>query len=310
MGGAQDSFIDLREFKRARVRMSSTARNQVPRKEGLHLGQVAVSKKYISALALFVALVICAPTVFARTLASVVDLRTTGATGSENGALFYQNVSQPTGTGYYDPFLRLQDSPIEEAFNTDYRSNGQAPLDAKSDPNYTHSLQLGSLETVNQGGVDYYAFSLDIDEPNSGPFRYISLDELKFYTADVGDLATLADLTNPSIATLRWDLDGVQNSTVYLNGGALSSGNGADDMQVLIPKSAFAGVDPSKYLYLYSKFGATSGMGANNYDANASFEEWRALAKQPTVAEPTTLWLMGAGLLGVAATGRRKQRRI
>jgi len=255
-----------------------------------------------------VALVLCAPSAFALTLANVIDLRTTGSSGSENGALFYQNVSEPTGTGSYDPFLRLQDSPIEEAFNTDYRSNGQAPLDAKSDPNYTHSLQLGSLQTVSQGGTDYYAFSLDIDEPNAGPMRYISLDELKFYVADTGNIASLADLT--TMGTLKWDMDGQQSTTVYLNGGALSPGNGADDMQVLIPKSAFAGVDPNKYLYLYSKFGATNGMGADNYDADASFEEWRALTNQPpTAAEPTTLWLMGAGLVGAVMAGRRRNRK-
>ncbi len=239
------------------------------------------------------------------TLANFVDLRTTDATGTANGALFFQNVSAPTGTGSYDPFVRLQDSPIEEAFNTDYRSGGQAPLDAKGDPNFTHSLTLGELQVVTVGTTDYYAFSLDIDEPDAGMQRYLSLDELKLYTADTGDLADL------STATLRWDMDGGLggNTTIGLDGGALSPGNGKDDMQVLIPRSAFAGVRPSKYLYLYSKFGATGGMAADSYDANASFEEWRALTKNPpTVPEPSMLSLLGCGVLGMLAKrGRRKR---
>jgi hypothetical protein len=219
-----------------------------------------------------------------------------------NGALFTQDTSQPTGTGYIDPFLRLQDSPVEEAFNTDYRSGGQAPLDAKSDPNYTHSLLLSDLATVNRGGVDYYCFSLDLDEPDAGPLRYLSLDELKLYVADTGNIGSLADLT--SQGTLKWDMDGAGNSTIYLD-GALSPGNGADDMRLYVPTSAFAGVPTSKYLYLYSKFGATSGMQADNYDANASFEEWSALRDTPTAAEPGMLGLFGAGLLGLIATRRR-----
>jgi len=240
-------------------------------------------------------------------LANVVDLRTTGAkdeSGVANGAWFYQNSSQPTGTGFYDPFLRLQDSPVEEAFNTDYRSNGQAPLDAKSDPNYTHSMTLGSLQVVTKKGINFYAFSLDIDEPNSGAKRYISLDQVKIYLASS---PTLADL---STATLKWDMDGAGDATVYLDGGALSPGNGADDMQMLVPVSFFAGADPNSYVYFYSKLGATANMGADNYDANASFEEWRALRNQnpppPTIAEPTTMTLLGVGIASLARARRRK----
>ena len=257
----------------------------------------------IIVLAAAVAAMVCASTASAMTLANVVDLRTTGATGNANGALFYQNVSQPTGTGAYDPFLRLQQSPVEQAFNTDYRTGGQAPLDAKSDPNYTRSLTLGSLKAVNVNGTDYYAFSLDIDEPNSGPQRYLSLDQLKLYSADSGNLSDL------STATLRWDMDASMETTVYLDGGALSPGNGADDMQVLIPTSAFAGVDPGKYVYLYSKFGATGGMGADNFDANASFEEWSALTTgTPSVPEPSLLPLLGTGIIAaLAARARRKE---
>lgn len=244
----------------------------------------------------------------AFTLANIVDLRTAGSSGTANGALFSQVTTQPTGTGYIDPFLRLQDSPIEEAFNTDYRDHGQAPLDAKSDPNYTHSLTIGSLDTITQDGTDYYKFTLDIDEPNAGPFKYISLDDFQLYVADRGNIESLSALH--AEGTLKWDMDGPQDATVYLNGGNLSPGNGGDDMQVLIPKSAFLGVDPNKYLYLYSKFGATSGMAADaNFDANASFEEWRAQLAPPSVAEPTTMMLLGGGLLSLAMARSRKRKK-
>lgn len=255
-------------------------------------------------IAASVFLVLAAPTAFALTNASVYDLRTIGATYTVNNAVFTQDISQPTGTGYINPFLRLQDSPIEEAFNTDYRSGGQAPLDAKSDPNYTRSLLLSDLAVVNRNGTDYYCFSLDLDEPDAGALRYLSLDELRLYVADSGSIGTLADLT--SQGTLKWDMDGAGNSTIYLD-GALSPGNGADDMRFYVPTSAFAGVPTSKYLYLYSKFGATSGMSADNFDANASFEEWSAVTTAPPAAEPGILSLFGAGLVGMLVNRRRRR---
>jgi len=263
-------------------------------------------KLYRTALSLCAGLLLVgAGYAHAMSLANVIDLRTQGSldeSGIANGALFYQNVDQSSGTGFIDPFLRIQDSPVEEGFNTDYRSNGQAPLDDKSDPNYTHSLKLGDLATVTKNGVDYYLFSLDIDEPNSGPLRYISLDEVKLYLASAPDLADL------SSASLKWDMDGAGDAVVYLNGGALSPGNGGDDMQMLVPKSFFTGADPNSYLYFYTKMGATGNMSADNFDANASFEEWRALVGQapppPTIPEPTTLLLLGGGVAGII--GKRK----
>jgi PEP-CTERM motif-containing protein len=247
----------------------------------------------------------------ALTLANILDLTSAGSTATVNDALFSQIVSDPTGTGYYDPFLRLQNSPIEEAFNTDFRDNGQAPLDAKSDP-HTHSVLMNTLKVVNQGGIDYYMFTLDIDEPNDGPKSLISLDELRLYVEDAPDLDQLSDLTH-----LAWDMDANMNSTVYLDGSNLSSGNGGDDMSLLVRKSYFdaIGATGDQYLYLYSKFGATSGLRADpNFDADASFEEWAAVLGQappppPQVPEPGTMVLLGSGLVGVVVTGMRRRKR-
>jgi hypothetical protein len=269
------------------------------------LGQV-IRKTFAVALALAAASVVCAQSAFALTLANVVDLRTSGSSGTENGALFYQGGTTVTGT--MDPFLQLQSSPTDQGFNTDYRSGGLAPMNATSDPSLTHSLQLGSLQTVNQGGVDYYAFSLSVSDPTASQYQYVSLDRLQFYVADSGSISSLTDLSGTG--TLQWDMDGIQNTTIYMDGGALSQNNGTDDLQILIPTSAFAGVDPSKYLYLYSQLGATSSMGTDT--GTGVSQQWGALTTStapPAAPEPPTLWLLGAGLLGAAVAGRLKRRR-
>jgi PEP-CTERM motif-containing protein len=270
-----------------------------------------MSKLYRTAFSLCAGLLLVgAGYAHALSLANVIDLRTSGSsetTGIANGALFYQNVDQSSGTGFINPFLRIQDSPVEEGFNTDYRQNGQAPLDDKSDLQFTHSLTLGSLKTVTVNNTSYYLFSLDIDEPNNGPKRYISLDEVKLY------LASAPDLSDLSSATLKWDMDGAGDAVVYLDGGALSPGNGGDDMQMLVPTSFFAGADPNSYLYFYTKMGATAGFGADNFDADASFEEWRALQGEapppPPVPEPATMLLLGGGLAGVIGKRRGLMRK-
>ncbi|MBI4364477.1 MAG: hypothetical protein HY568_03520, partial [Candidatus Latescibacteria bacterium] len=152
------------------------------------------AREKVSAVALTLAVLFGAGRAASMPLANVIDLRAEGSsetTGSANGALFYQLTSPPTGTGDYDPFLRLQDAPIEEAFNTDYRFHGQAPLDAKSDPNFTRSMTLGSLLSIEVNSLEYYSFTLDLDEPNSDDKRDISLDEVKLYLAGAPDLSSL-----------------------------------------------------------------------------------------------------------------------
>jgi hypothetical protein len=213
------------------------------------------------------------------------------------------------GKGRYDSFLRFDNRFALEGFNTDYRGNGRAPLDAIRAPGGNHSLRLGSLETVSIEGAEYYAFRLDLHGPASAPFDDLTLDALRLYVADRGDVESLGTLAVEG--DLRWDLDAMGVARMDLRSALLEPGAGRYRADFLIPKSAFEGVDPSKYLYLYSRFGAASGVegGVQGHGAAlGGFEEWHAYVRPAVDAtEPSTLLLLGSGIV-VMVLMRKRQR--
>lgn len=214
--------------------------------------------------------------------ASALDL-TGGGTGNTNGGLatfttITNDGSPPAGSGVIDSFLRVKKDSTEEGFNTDYRSNGQPPLDGVSG-NFTRNLQLGDVPVVNS----FRRFFLDLNE-SGGNKALIDLQELKIFLSPTASLSTLAGLT--PIFTL--------DQTVNLKD--VNSGSGRYDLLVDISNSLFTGSN-DQYLYLYSKF--------NNTDAG--FEEWSVGTPQTTPI-PTPALLPGAIGMGIAALRRKKRQ--
>ncbi|HLW68873.1 MAG TPA: SdrD B-like domain-containing protein [Gemmataceae bacterium] len=190
---------------------------------------------------------------------ATVDLTTAGAIGSINGAIFYQ-YDQKGGTGIFDPVVRIQGhngTGIEQGYNTDARP---LQFDEKSSANYTRSLKLSSVPTVQVGGVTYREFLLGINEQGSSPF--LSLDELRLFVSNKGNLSNY----DPGTKTLGGQsavYDMGAGNWVELN-SRLSTGNGQSDMALYVPDAVFNG---GAYVYLYSKFGV-------NESAQGGFEEW------------------------------------
>lgn len=223
--------------------------------------------------------------------ADVLDLTTRGATGELGGAIFYQIDPQPTGTGVVDPFLRLQNKGSESGYNTD----GRLEFDTKPSI-HTHSLQLGSIPVVEQNGVAYREFFLDINE--SKPRTLLSLDEMKIHVDDAGNLSGYPQNFSDPV----FDLDTSGDNWVSLN-YELNHGSGSGDMRVLVPSELF-GTDPNKYVTLYSAFGQNQG-------SDAGFEEWwvRQTDQNEPVPEPASLALSLVGGGALVSLLQRKKRR-
>ncbi len=252
-----------------------------------------------------------------------IDLTGLGNTWTgADGVIWNESITSPTGTGVYNPFLRLQNDPTEQGFNTNYGGpadnvgSDKPPLDDKGGV-WTRAIQMQNIGTVTKGGIDYYQFTLDINEPGTYPEAYLSLDEVKIYTVAAGvgmdKLATWSDVV--SNGTLRYDMDGTANQEVYLDAN-LQQGSGHDDMEMLIPVTKFGTAAATDYMYFYSAFGGAGLQWQSNkglVDATGSesgFEEWHALqgtTPPPNIPEPSVLLMLGGGLFGLIGSKIRQK---
>jgi hypothetical protein len=217
--------------------------------------------------------------------APTVDLTTEGASGTIHDAIYVQVDPNATGTGLIESFVRIQtNDAVEHGYNTDAR-----PLqyDENNSPQFTRSLPLSYVPIVDIGGTLYREFLLDINENNTSPDKYLSLDEVEIYLESTGDL-----LGHPgSFTNLIYDMNpGTEDNYVLLD-YSLNSGSGSGDMFLYVENDLFTGGD---YVYLYSKFG-------ENARNEAGFEEWavRTAEPLPRIPAPGALLLasLGVGLV-------------
>jgi len=194
-----------------------------------------------------------------------------------NGTLFATaDQGSSTGTGIFPSFVQIQgdshdtdgDASTEEGFNTNFRPS---VLDTQNPLVHNHAIQVQDIPTETAGGITYFVFRLDLNEPNDGQNGQITLDSLKLYASNVANLSTLSG------ATLLYDMDGNGDQTVSLTDW--SSGSGHGDYIVKIPVSSFSSLHATDYIYLYSAFS----------NASSGFEEWSvATTDNPPPPVPTT----------------------
>ncbi len=224
-----------------------------------------------------------------RTVPSVLDLTGGTTSGFLNGGLFQLMNQQPAGSGVIDSFVRIHATgccdTTPEGHNTSGRNPGSPKLnfDENSSPVFTHNLQLRDVPRVQVDSRWYREFRLDFNEPNNNPAVPVSLNKVKIFTSATGSLlATPPNLG--TLGTLRWDMDGGTASAGTTSGADQDAaapsangnwvkmndrnhGSGQADMRLLVPESAFNGVQNDHYIYLFSRFGDTLAM-------SGGYEEW------------------------------------
>jgi len=113
-----------------------------------------------------------------------IDLTVSGNFGDIGGAAFTTGQFQPAGSGAFNSFVQIQNNGTEQGYNTD----ASPQYDEKNSHNNNHSILLADVPIVvgdgtngTSEGVLYREFLLDLNEPNGGTKRYLSLDSLQIW---------------------------------------------------------------------------------------------------------------------------------
>ena len=157
--------------------------------------------------------------------------------------------NQSSGTGIFDPFVRLQGSPTEKGYNTD----GAVAFDTKAG-SWTHAIKVNAIPIVDcdgggPGTATCWELFNDINESNST--KRISLNVVEVWFTTNANLVGYVDPTGfPSGATKEYEFNG----DILIND--VNQGSGRGDLRYLIPTAGHTWTADT-YFVLYSKWGMT-----------------------------------------------------
>lgn len=217
-----------------------------------------------------------------NTSSNFVQLTQTAGDGSALAKYIGSNAQdQASGTGLFDPFVRLQGSPTEKGYNTCSGTScggDVTEFDTKTGT-WTHPIKASAIPIVpcevdssHAGTEQCWELFNDINEGNSE--TYISLTKVEIYfTQNAGGVIT--DYPFGSEATLQYEFNG------QLKIHDVNQGSGRGDLLLLVPVQAFTGAD---WFVLYSEWGSSDASpDGKTYASEGGFEEWK-VRKTPNVS--------------------------
>lgn len=204
-----------------------------------------------------------------------------------------------SGTGVINPFLTIQSRYFEEGMNTD----GSLLYDQKRGGNpgytdaFTHSLLYSDLYLSPFPGMypDYFAFSLDADEPNSTPWIALTGFEVWLVPSSGGGFID----TYSGIEAAGTQVFDLGTDQILLDYSVWKGSGNELDMALFVPY--FTAGSDFDYVYVWIEMGgilmsmasATQGLTGDGP------EEWIMFGTPTSVPEPSTFILLCTGLIGV-----------
>lgn len=207
------------------------------------------------------------------------NLLSPGVAIGVNGAIIFTQTApaSSSGSGTFGSYLKiLGNTPVIEGLSTS--DNGTLFADTQAVPTQALSmLSLPGAEVTFVGGgpTTYYAFALDLNEPNNGD-SFLSVDTVKIYSHPnpnrlAPDPATFTGATGGA-PTLVWDMDGAGPVAILTD--VSLAGSGDPDIVFAVPTSLFASIPSSDYLFIQYAEGTFGVSGGKDFGNAGGFEEF------------------------------------
>jgi hypothetical protein len=185
-----------------------------------------------------------------------------------------------SGTGTFNPFVRLQGSPTEAGYNT----NGTTQFDTKTGT-WTHAIKISEIPVRTEDGCSS-CWELFVDINDSNTDKVISLNDMEiWFTTNANLTGYTAPTGFASGATKQYDFEG----NILIND--VNQGSGRGDLRYLVPRAGipipadcnYGNPACGTYFLLYSKWGTTTG-----FPSDGGFEEWKVRVYPPAITTSAT----------------------
>jgi uncharacterized repeat protein (TIGR01451 family) len=177
--------------------------------------------------------------------------------------------NQSSGTGIFDPFVRLQGAPTQEGYNT----NGAVEFQTKAGQ-WTKAILASAIPIVDcdglgSGTATCWELFVDINESNTA--KHVSLNEVEIWFT-----------TNQNLVGYPQNFTAPDTKQVYDFSGEIlihdvNQGSGRGDLRFLVELANIDAWTSTTYFVLYSEWGTSTGTPApgKNFQSEGGFEEWK-----------------------------------